>query len=191
MKKLVIVFALVLSACGPSADQLAETEAARPTATPDISPLLRQQFTRIVEEGTKLNSMTEQGVNYGDFNDQLAEVRGAYDLAVAEWPAGFAPKAKLDLAQAFKGWELTSDLWALKIGKKDNPVEPDINGYTRYVDYGGEALVIEIHPKDYLVEQYSEKKFLPFDDNLGVLLALASKYFETGRTLLLEKLPDD
>ena len=53
------------------------------SCAPKISDDLRSQMTRMLEEGATLTAMTEQGVNYADFGQQLAKVKGAYDLATA------------------------------------------------------------------------------------------------------------
>ena len=140
------------------------------TPKPKISDALKEQLTRMLEEGTTLMAMTEQGVNYTDYRQQLAEVKGAYDLASATWPPDFASDARENFEKAFEGWDLALYLWELKIGDKDNPVEPDINRYTSFVNYEGESLISETHPSTFIVESYSDKKYLPFDENISVLL---------------------
>jgi len=156
---------------------------------PKISDALKEQLTRMLEEGATLTSMTEQGVNYSDYRQQLAKVKGAYDLASVTWETDFAPDAKTNFDKAFEGWDLTLYLWELKIGDKDNPVEPNINNFTSFTNYAGDSLVLEIHPSDFLVESYRGKKYLPFDENISVLLSMASDSFEEGRKLLLEQMP--
>ncbi len=159
------------------------------TPTPELSETFKTQITRLIEEGTKLSSMTEQGVNYLDYSDQFAEVNGTYELARATWPAGFLVDTQAKMQKAINGWVFASDLWSLKIGEKDNPVEPNINGYLSYKNFEGDAAIIDIHPDDYLVESYRGKKFLPFDENISVLFTLASDYFESARTELLAEMP--
>jgi hypothetical protein len=159
------------------------------TSKPKISDVFKEQVTRMLEEGATLTSMTKQGVNYSAYSQQLAKVKGAYDLASATWPSDFASEAKPNFEKAFEGWDLTLSLWALKIGDKDNPVEPNINGYTSYTNYVGDSLIIETYPSDFIVKSYRGKKYLPFDDNISVLLSKASNYFEEGRKLLLAEMP--
>jgi hypothetical protein len=156
---------------------------------PKISDALKEQLTRMLEEGATLTSMTEQGVNYSDYRQQLAKVKGAYDLASATWESDFAPDAKANFEKAFEGWDLTLYLWELKIGDKDNPVEPNINRFTSFTDYMGDSLITKTHPSDFIVEAYRGKKYLPFDENISVLLSMASNSFEEGRKLLLEQMP--
>lgn len=69
---------------------------------PKISDALKEQLTRMLEEGATLTSMTEQGVNYSDYRQQLAKVKGAYDLASVTWETDFAPDAKQILIKHLK-----------------------------------------------------------------------------------------
>jgi hypothetical protein len=156
---------------------------------PGISDVFKEQLTRFFEEGTTLTSMTAQGVNYSDYRQQLAKVKGAYELASATWPEGFAPDAKSMFETAFKGWDFSLYLWELKINNKDNPVEPDVNGYVELIEFAGKHFLTKTHPSDYIVEAYRGKKYLPFDENIGLLLGMASDDFEFGRNILLEQLP--
>ena len=180
---------LFLAACAPSQSQVAtaisQTQAAAATPTPVYSQAFKDQVLEVIKEGTTLNAMTDQGVNYGDFQSQLAKTKGAYDLAESSWPAGFNPVAKRDLKKAFVGWRLALDLWNGKINESDEPVEPDINGYVTLLAYEGTAAIQDTHPDDYIVEGYRRKTFLPFSDNISVLLSLAGKSFELPRILLL------
>jgi hypothetical protein len=179
---------------------IAQTQIAQPTSTPpptltpteskpSISEIFKEQLTRFLEESTKLNAMSEQGVNYNDFKQQLANVKGAYDLANATWPSDFAPGVHQSILKTFDGWDLALYVWGLKINDSDNPVEPDINGYVEITNYGGDNLVYDVHDQNYIVEDYRGKKFLPFDDNIGVLLSLASDQIKSVQKQILAELP--
>lgn len=76
----------------------------------------------------------------------------------------------------------------MKIGDKDNPVEPNINGYKQYLDYEGDLIVLETHPSDFIVKDYRGKKYLPFDENISVLLSIAANHFDNGKTQILQAL---
>lgn len=190
MKKcylVVFILAFLLSGC--SIDQIFSTPLPTPTPTPAISDTFKQQITQFLEDGTKLNAMAGEGVNYLDYQSQLASTKGTYDFVVALWPAGYASDAKKNFDKAVEGWGLALDMWGLKINDKDNPVEPDINGYLLYVAYEGNSAVYNTHPSDYIVPNYQNKSFLPFDENIGVLLNMAGSNFQTGRTFMLAELP--
>jgi len=104
-----ILLAVLLASCTstPSVNAvqtaIAQTQIALPISTtiptpteskPSISETCKNQLTRFLEEGTKLNAMIGQGVNYNDFQQQLATGKGAYDLAIATCPSDFIPEAK-------------------------------------------------------------------------------------------------
>jgi hypothetical protein len=91
-------------------------------------------LTQLLEKGALLDTMTSQGVSYINFQQQLAEFKGTYAFASADWPTDFAADAKEQFDRAIVGWDLALRLWDMKIGDKDNPVEPDIYGYRSFVD---------------------------------------------------------
>ena len=155
---------------------------------PTIPEIFKEQLTRFLEEGSKANAMTEQGVTYSQLQEQVADVKGAYDLAFATWPEDFSPESRQSFERALEAWSLALDLWALDIGDKDNPVEPNINGYRRYVDFAGDLLVVDTHPSSYIVEEYAGKKFIAFQENISILLTIAAQGFDEGRTQVLQDL---
>jgi hypothetical protein len=166
------------------------TSTPEPTATPipdpTISPAFISQLNQFLQLGSELNTATGQGINFANFSDRLAAVGGAYDLAAAAWPDAFPEDSKADFEAALEGWELAKHLWGLSINDSDNPVEPDINGYLTLLEYGGDSMLLDIHPEGYIVPEYRNKQFMPFDENVSILLGLASDYFETGREKALQ-----
>jgi hypothetical protein len=49
-------------------------------------------------------------------------------------------------------------------------------------------LVFDVHPSDFIVDGYRGKKYLPFDENISVLLSVASDYFQNGQTLIQQEM---
>lgn len=164
-----------------------------PTTKPEISETFKEQLMRFLEEATTLNAMTEVGVSYLNYQQQLGKAAGAYQLASVSWPPNFAPKARNSLDKAFEGWELALELWSLKVqGVKyyGIPTEPDFYGYQRFVTYAGEVLYFGVRSPTYQIPQFQGKKYvLVADENISVLLTLASDYFEVGRTAILAEMP--
>lgn len=204
MRKLVsLVILLFLVACGsepapeptptneptviPPTETPEPTNTPEPTATavPTISPTFLSRLDTFLNKASTLEAATSQGVNVVDFRDLLSEAKGSYALVEETWPESLDGSPMQAFNDAFAGWDLVLFLWELKIGDKDNPVEPDINGYQLIVDYGGENIVTDVHPVGYIVPEYRNKTFLPFDENIGVLMSLAADYFENGRTGVL------
>lgn len=145
---------------------------------------LQAQMSKVLDEGAILNAMTEQGVNYLNFGTQLAKTRGAYNLAASMWPEDFAPEAKASFDKAFEGWDWALYMWQAKIEEYDNPVEPDINHFDEIVSYLGDQALFEVHPNNFIVKDYQNKKYLPFDETISILLSMASEHFQSGQTLV-------
>jgi hypothetical protein len=83
---------------------------------------------------------------------------------------------------------LTLDLWSLKVRNKDEPTEPDINGFAKYQAEFGKHLIVERHDDSFIVESYRGKKYVPFDDNISALLGVGHMRFNEGRRKILAKL---
>jgi hypothetical protein len=152
---------------------------------PQMPKAMKDNISELLKDEAVLNAETEQGVTYANYSQQLAVTKGAYDLAVSVWPEKYQPEAKKDFDNAFTGWKLAADLWYWKINQYDEPVEPNINHYQDYINYGGNNLVIETHPSDFIVEKYQGKKFVSFD-NISALLTMASNDFSKGQALLIK-----
>jgi hypothetical protein len=197
MASWVIIGTMALPACGPSAADnetaIAMTQTAAVTAMPAPTPDLPQSFLDSVDafiaEGERLIVMISLGVNYVNFNDQLTILKTSYHLAKADWPNSFPLTFTNGFDKAIEGWDWASYMWGLKINKSEAPVEPDINGYVVITTYGGDRLIYDIHPNDYIVDEYRRRKFLPLDVNIRVLRALAVNCFEASRNKLQAALP--
>jgi hypothetical protein len=155
---------------------------------PTIPEIFKAQLLKFLEEGTKTNAKAEQGVSYSELREQVASTKAAYDLLKSTWPASLPTEMQKDFDRGIHAWELTVHLWNLKVGKKDNPTEPDINGWNNYLTEFEDHLVIRTYDSSYIVEDYRGKRYLPFDENISALLTVAGVSFNTGRTKILEKL---
>jgi len=197
MKKfLLITLALILLAgCGPSeADiqkAIEETQAAAPIPTPTLSDLFKTQGLKFIEEASSLKSMTKQGVNFLTYSSQLSEVHGVYEILSSLWVDGLEPEAKENVQLALEGWDCALLLWDLKINHKYAVVEYGSTKeyFEKIYSYGGDNLVTvysgHIEYDEVLGEDRNMKK-LPYDENISILFALASDYFEKAQPPLLD-----
>lgn len=169
MKKFItiVLLFLVLSACAPS--------------LPDD---FKAQIRVVIQEGTTLAAMTKRGATYDEYGNQLLKVHSAYDLALAQWPDGFAPLGKVGMERSLNGWDLSLLLWEAKISRKDNPTEPNFNRYNDFVAYAGNKLVTAVWDEPSLPD-YDKKKYLPYDENISILFSLANTHFDNTRGILL------
>jgi hypothetical protein len=148
----------------------------------------RAQAMQFLQAGTETTAKASQGVPYGDLKAQVVSTVAAHDLMRAVWPKSVPEDAQKDFVRALEGWGLALELWALKIDKADNPTAPKVNGFDRYLAFGVEAMEVERHGKDFFVEAYRDKNFLPFDANIKILTGLAAEAFDAGREKLLSAL---
>lgn len=154
---------------------------------PNIPSDLKTKLNKLLADGSVLNAMTEQGVTYSDYSQQLAQTKADYDLARATWPSDLLPEAQQAFDRAFEGWALVHYLWDAKIRDLDTPTEPDINKYAEIVSYAGEdMLTIQKRDANYIVPAYRGKKYLPFDDTIGILMSLASNHFHDAQAMILK-----
>ncbi len=187
MKKLAALLIVlgVLSACAASPTPTpTPTPTPSATATPDkptIPDSFKTQLTSFLQAGSKINALSDQGITYNELRQEVAAAKGMYDLLVSTWPDRLSKDSQRDFDDAFTAWNLTTRLWNMKIQESDEPVEPDINGYKAFVAFAGNNLSYETHDNNFIVKDYRGKKYLPFDENISILLAIAANDFKTGQ----------
>jgi len=79
----------------------------------DIDKDFKTNANEFLREGEKLTIMTEQGVSYDKYKDQLTEVKIAYSLLEEDWPSSLET-TKVDFDKAIQGWDLV-----IKVRMKD------------------------------------------------------------------------
>jgi len=155
---------------------------------PKLSEIFKTQLIQYLKDAGKLSTQSGEGINVLTLRSQLTEAKATFDLLNSTWPAEFVPESKELFKKSHEGYDLVLKLWNYKINESDNPTEPAINSWPEFQAYAGEALIVETHGSDFIVADYRGKKFLPFDENIRVLLTLASGFFEKGREIVLKGL---
>ena len=185
----IIIFTfLLLSSCSSEPTPI---PTATPNPTPTVSALFKIQGLKLVEEATKLKSMTTQGVNFVDYSAQLAEVNGIFELLKSLWGDDFELSTKENIVNAFQGWNLAHKLWDLKINYKYAITEYDDTKiyYDQIINYGGDNLVTVFSGKYLFDEELGEErnmKRLPYDENISILFSLANDYFDKAQPELMK-----
>jgi hypothetical protein len=94
---------------------------------------ISQEFASDLEsflvEAEKLNVMTEQGVNYPEFRNQLAQVKATY-AQIDNWPS-IMQLEKENFDAAIDGWDITLRVWRIGLDASwgmDLAVLPDDSG---------------------------------------------------------------
>jgi hypothetical protein len=75
----------------------------------------QRDLDRFISNTTRLNALTEQGVNYSGFGNQLATVSAAFTIADAEWPSKHKELARLQFQTALDQWKLVYRIWHAQI----------------------------------------------------------------------------
>jgi hypothetical protein len=140
---------------------------------PKLSEIFKTQLIQYLKDGGKLSTQSGEGINVLTLKSQLTDAKATFDLVDATWPSEFCPDARELFKKSHEGYELAIKLWDSKLNDKDEPIEPDINGWARYQNFAGGALVVKTYSLDFLVEAYRGKKYLPFDEDISVLLTLS------------------
>jgi hypothetical protein len=153
-----------------------------------IPARFRSQGDRLLEEGAKLQAMTAQGVKRETFANQLAAVKGHYDLMLASWPPQLDKEIRRSLERAFQAWSYADNMWDWQINQRDEPTEPNVNRYAEIVRFAPTELVIKVWNSKMIVPEYRNKNYLPFDPNIGILLNIGHKSFESAKIGLLHAL---
>lgn len=173
------------------------TETPKPTATPtpepspSATPLPEAFLTHLnqfLQDGSRVTGATAQGVTYVDFVRRVGDARASHDLLISFWGDLVPTQAQDEFRDAFYAWDDAAYIWDLKINNYDTPTEPDINGYSELVGYWGNDLLQDVRPDDYLVRDYRGKQYLPFDENISILLTLAAGHFNSGASQLQQYL---
>lgn len=139
-----------------------------------------------ITAGSQVNMASKAGASYIEFSTKVKNTMSPFDLMLKTYPEFKNSDAFEDLRMAFKGWLLCVDLWEKKINEYDNPTEPNINKYQDFIDYMGNKAIIETRDIYYIVAKYRGKKYLPFDENIQVLMSISSQYYESGESKIIQ-----
>jgi hypothetical protein len=155
---------------------------------PKLSEIFKTQLIQYLKDGGKLSTQSGQGINVLTLKSQWTDAKATFDLLDVTWPSEFCPDARESFKKSHEGYDLAIELWGLKLNKSDEPTEPNINDWSDYQAFAGQALVVKTYQADYIVEGYRGKRYLPFDENISILLTLAGAHFEKGRGSVLKGL---
>lgn len=85
-----------------------------PMPRPIMSEGTKSRVLGFIEKASKLEAMTDQGLNYKSFCEQLAEVKSSWDTLSIVWPESWMDE-KDTFKLAIKGWDDAKSLWEHKI----------------------------------------------------------------------------
>ncbi len=186
MKHLILLStlaSLLLSACAPSAEAI-QTAIAQTQTAGEMSDQFRGRLYKLLEEGSTLCAMINQTVTYPEFRLQLAQVKGAFSVALSS-QTGSGPGKEIGpdnidkLNHAFMGWDLAFSVWDARLNGGEAPHAPDAVRYPELVDYVGldKLPFVGGVPGEGDVEQ------LPV---ITILMGMGCDYFGLAQDQLLE-----
>jgi hypothetical protein len=92
-----------------------------PPQKPTISEDTKTRVLSLTEKGAKLRTMTEQGIAFTPFKDQLAEVKSASEtLSLVGWPPTWNHE-QANFESAIEAWNLAIDIWEAKLRADRDP----------------------------------------------------------------------
>jgi hypothetical protein len=81
---------------------------------PKISPHQRQQMTKLIETGSRLNVAVKAGVSFNEFEKLFVEYNAAYELVNSNFPEALSAKAKEALKESKSCWSFAEKAWRLE-----------------------------------------------------------------------------
>lgn len=183
------LFAIVATAC-----VLGEPIAtAVPTITPEppLSATSRRLYEKLVDEGTLLDQMTENGVNYRDFSQQFAIYASAHTMIFEVSNNALDRELVLEMDKVVAGWGGAKTLWSFKV----EGLKPPTDGEERFLfvqSYVPENLIVySVGKYKYYfgeLEYDGPERYIEHSDALSAVLTTASGHFHKVRTEILKVL---
>ncbi len=136
----------------------------------------KSQIQLFLVEGERLDAMTTQGVNNGDFRDQLVEVKSSFNIFEKQWPRSLRQEKK-EMQGAINLWNATLELWDFGID------------YC-YDDLSGCLITSEMKEKYSLVCDFTGTNvILPtFSDYISCLMSAGSDRFNESSESIYDKI---
>lgn len=155
------------------------------TSTDQLPEAFRQGFEKFIAEGSRLNSLTKQGVSIDSYGEQLATTAAAFDVLDSLWPSGYETTAQLEFQSALSGWKLLYRFWRMEISKDNSlPSTNDrsiIDALEAYapgrIKHNGNGAWFGNSADERL-----DSSFIPYRPNIRIIMGIASDYFVTART---------
>jgi len=147
-----------------------------------ISPLQRDQLTKLLDSGSRLNSAVKDGVTLQNFRTLFTEFNGAVALATANWPQNVSTDPKANLEDAAKCWSFSQEVWSQK-----NEFEKVFSGFFVSDTPIPTSIKPLIKTSEYVGHDGVKLEQAPWSA-LQIGLATGSTLFKTAQTEILNEL---
>ena len=160
----------------------APTATPEPTPKPALSSTSQRLYERLVEEGTLLDEMTENGVNFRDFSQQFAKYESVHTMIFEVSNNALKRELVLEMDKVVAGWGGAQTLWDWKVNDLDPPTEGDER--FKWVQEYVPAKLIEYGKQTGLASK--SKQYIKHGDAIRAVLTTASGHFHKVRTEILK-----
>ena len=164
----------------------APTATPEPTPKPALSSTSQRLYERLVEEGTLLDEMTENGVNFRDFSQQFAKYESVHTMIFEVSNNALKRELVLEMDKVVAGWGGAQTLWDWKVNDLDPPTEGDER--FKWVQEYVPAELIEYGKQTGLASK--SKQYIKHGDAIRAVLTTASGHFHKVRTEILRVLAE-
>ena len=182
----VLLWPILFSACALGTP----TPPPIPTAAPEppLSSTSKRLYERLVEEGTLLDEMTENGVNFRDFSQQFAKYESVHTMIFEVANNALDRELVLAMDKVVAGWGGAQTLWDFKV----KGLKPPTDGDERFLfiqGYVTEDLIVYSSGKyKYYfneLEYDGPERYIEHGDAISSVLSTVSGHFHKVRTEIL------
>ena len=169
------------------------TATPEPTPKPALSSTSKRLYERLVEEGTLLDEMTENGVNFRDFSQQFARYAAVHTMIFEVSNNALNRELVLEMDEVVAGWGGAKTLWDFKV----EGLKPPTDGDERFLFVQGyvpeDLIVYSVGKYKYYFDELEydgPEQYIEHSDALSAVLTTASGHFYKVRTEILKVLAE-
>jgi hypothetical protein len=142
---------------------------------------LHQKIDSLLQQASKLAAMTTQGVNFNDFNSQLASVHAEYDLLSNRWEQENWPRGQESMCSALTKWDLALGFWKRdrRLSESSYHLSTDPELLSFYINADPKLRAVVTKPGELEVAQVNTHgtRYERSEDKQVVNLSLATRVF--------------
>ena len=182
----VLLWPILFSACALGTP----TPPPIPTATPEppLSSTSKRLYERLVEEGTLLDEMTENGVNFRDFSQQFAKYESVHTMIFEVANNALDRELVLAMDKVVAGWGGAQTLWDFKVGGLKPPTDGDERFLFVQAYVPEDLIVYSVGKYKYYfneLEYDGPERYIEHGDAISSVLSTVSGHFHKVRTEIL------
>jgi hypothetical protein len=157
-------------------DQIEQDEQKRQNR---LTPLQRQNLSKVLESGAKINAAVKSGIDHNSFKILYADFNGDVALALQNWPQAMPLECKKAITESSKAWEI--GLWLS---------QSRVENVTRTGSYGKIAIPLELKDSFGGKNEFDNyvMSYVEFGTYIKMGLNAGSSRFENAQKMLIEEL---